>query len=82
MQTRAYTARRLEELGFSCTDSRANFLFARHPHLSGQAVYQGLKERGVLVRHFDGARIVDYNRITVGTRDQMEILLQRLEELL
>ena len=82
MQTRAYTARRLEELGFSCTDSRANFLFARHPRLSGQAVYQGLKERGVLVRHFDGARIADYNRITVGTRDQMEILLQRLEELL
>ena len=82
MQTRAYTTRRLEEMGFSCTDSKANFLFARHPRLSGQAVYQGLKERGILVRHFDGARIADYNRITVGTKEQMEILLQRLEELL
>ena len=41
-----------------------------------------LKARGVLIRHFDGARIRDYNRITVGTRAQMDTLLSKLEELL
>ena len=42
----------------------------------------GLKERGVLVRHFDKDPIRDYNRITIGTQEQMDIFLTKLEELL
>ncbi len=82
MDTRAYTKEKLEKLGFTVLDSRSNFLFARKPGTDGGAIYRGLKERGVLVRHFDKDPIRDYNRITVGTQEQMDIFLTKLEELL
>ena len=53
MATRAYTKEKLEALGFTVLDSRSNFLFAMKPGSDGGAIYRGLKERGVLVRHFD-----------------------------
>ena len=82
MDTRAYTKEKLEKLGFTVLDSRSNFLFARKPGTDGGAIYRGLKERGVLVRHFDKDPIRDYNRITIGTQEQMDIFLKKLEELL
>lgn len=82
MDTRAYTKEKLEKLGFTVLDSRSNFLFARKPGTDGGAIYRGLKERGVLVRHFDKDPIRDYNRITIGTQEQMDIFLTKLEELL
>ena len=82
MDTRAYTKEKLEKLGFTVLDSRSNFLFARKPGTDGGAIYRGLKERGVLVRHFDKDPIRDYNRITIGTREQMDILLEKLREFL
>ncbi len=82
MDTRAYTKEQLEKLGFTVLDSKSNFLFAKKPGVDGGAIYQGLKDRGVLVRHFDKDPIRDYNRITIGTREQMDILLSKLEELL
>lgn len=82
MATRAYTKEKLEKLGFTVLDSRSNFLFARKPSTDGGAIYRGLKERGVLVRHFDKDPIRDYNRITIGTPEQMDIFLKKLEELL
>ena len=72
----------LEKLGFTVLDSRSNFLFASKPGTDGGAIYRGLKERGVLVRHFDKDPIRDYNRITIGTPEQMDIFLTKLEELL
>lgn len=82
MATRAYTKEKLEALGFTVLDSRSNFLFAMKPGTDGGAIYRGLKERGVLVRHFDKDPIRDYNRITIGTPEQMGIFLKKLEELL
>ena len=82
MVTRACTKTALEELGFFCTDSKANFLFARHAAVDGGTIYRELKARGVLVRHFDAPRIRDFNRITIGTGEQMDILIKKLEELL
>lgn len=82
METRAYTKEKLEKLGFTVLDSKSNFLFAKKPGVDGGAIYRGLKDRGVLVRHFDKDPIRDYNRITIGTREQMDILLSKLEELL
>ena len=81
LENRAFTKKELENRGFSVLDSQANFLFVRHPRLGGMAVYQGLKARGVLVRHFETPRLKDYNRITIGSRAQMEGLLAALEEL-
>lgn len=82
METRDYTTRELEKLGFTVLPSKTNFIFAKKPGLAGAALYQGLKERGVLVRYFDKDRIRDYNRITIGTREQMDILLEKVRELL
>ena len=82
METRAWTMAALQKLGFVGTDSRSNFLFVRHPALGGEALYRRLKARGVLVRHFKKPRIEDYVRITVGSREQMAILLRETEAIL
>ena len=80
-QTRDRTRRELKKLGFEVTKSSANFLFARHPEIPGAELYRKLKDRGILVRHFSVERIMDYNRITVGTEEQMEALLSALAEI-
>ena len=72
----------LKALGFVMTDSKSNFLFAGRPGTSGKALYLALKERGILVRHFDKPRISDYLRITVGTPAQMDALVNALKEIL
>jgi histidinol-phosphate aminotransferase len=82
MENRAYTTAALEALGFQVLPSRSNFLFAQSSRITGLALYQRLKERGVLVRHFDKPRIDNFVRITVGTRAQMDILLTNIESIL
>jgi histidinol-phosphate aminotransferase len=82
VQTREKMTNNLRELGFEATDSKANFIFAKPPKLGGKALYEGLRERGILVRHFDKPRICDYIRITVGTPKQMETLLETVKELM
>lgn len=82
IENRSFAAKELKSLGFEMTDSYANFLFAKHPRISGEALYSALRERGILVRHFEKPRIADYNRITVGSREQMEILIQTIRTIL
>ena len=81
-ENRESTKLRLQELGFTVLDSKTNFLFAKSDKISGEELYKELKARGVLVRHFSGERIKDYVRITVGTMEQMQILLTQTEEIL
>ena len=81
-KNRAWTEERLKELGFTVIPSLANFLFASHPRIEGQALYLALKQRGVLVRHLNKERIRSYNRITVGTKEQMELLIEKIKEIL
>ena len=80
--TRAWTTQQLRELGFRVLDSKANFVFAAAPDYPGQALYLDLKARGILVRHFETPRLRDYNRITIGSREQMEALIDTIKELL
>ena len=80
--TREKSERALKELGFEVTLSRANFLFVRHPAVSGEALYNGLRKRRILVRHFDRERIRDYNRISVGTPEQMQKLIEAVKAIL
>ena len=82
METRSRTERALRELGFEMTTSQTNFLFARHPAISGENLYLELKKRGILIRHFKKERIKDYNRITIGTPEQMETLVATIKQVL
>ena len=81
-ENREYTQRELVKLGFEVTDSKANFIFAKSGKIGGEELYLKLKERGVLVRHFSTPDICEYNRITVGTAQQMNILLEKIKEIL
>jgi len=81
-ENRAFTTDALRRMGFTVLDSKANFIFARHGTVDGETIYRELKARGVLVRHFTRPAIREYNRITIGTREQMEILLRTLCEIL
>lgn len=78
MENREYAANKLRKMGFELTDSKANFLFAKHPNIDGGEIYKKLRERGILVRHFSKPEIAQYNRITVGSREQMEALVSAL----
>ncbi len=82
MENRAWTAGELKRLGFTVTDSRANFLFAACPELPGEKYYLAMKERGILVRYLKGPRLKPFVRITVGTKQQMETLIRETETLL
>ena len=81
-ETREYVKKELIDLGFTVTDSKANFLFAKSDKIGGKELYLSLKERGVLIRHFESERIKDYNRITVGSREEMEIFLKKVSEII
>ncbi len=81
-ENREYTQSRLCELGFECTNSKSNFIFAKSAKISGEKLYRQLKANGVLVRHFTAPEICEYNRITVGTKEQMDIFLEKTSEIL
>ena len=74
--------RDLSELGFEVLPSVANFVFARHRRHSGAELAAKLRERGVLVRHFQKPRIAEYLRITVGTQDQCSRLVSLTRSLI
>ena len=82
VETREYTTAALRGLGFEVVDSKANFVFAKSGEISGGELYKRLRERGILVRHFNGERISEYNRITIGTREDMETLVATVGEIL
>ena len=82
MSTREFTKNELLALGFEVTDSVTNFIFARHKSADGKMLYEELRKRGILVRHFSKERIREYNRITVGTKEQMEALIDTLKSIL
>ena len=82
VENRSYTKAALEKLGFNVLDSKANFLFAESKEIDGEELYLKLKARGILVRHFSAERIKDFNRITIGTKEQMDKFLFATEEIL
>jgi histidinol-phosphate aminotransferase len=81
-ENRDYTSKILLSMGFEVTNSKSNFIFAKHPKIGGKKIYHELRKKGILVRHFDIERICDYNRITVGTRKQMQKLIDALKDIL
>ena len=81
-ENREFLASELAKMGFEQTPSMTNFIFAKHPCISGERIYTALREKGILVRHFTAPRISEYNRITIGAREEMEALVQALLEIL
>ena len=82
IETREWTAAELRARGFTVTDSKANFLYVRTPKRRSRVLFRDLRQRAVLVRYFDAPRTEHWLRITVGTKEQMEVLLARLDKIL
>ena len=72
----------LSEKRFFVLKSKTNFLFVSHPKISGEEFYQRIKKEGILIRHFNVQGIENFVRITVGTKDQMELLKKAIEKVL
>ena len=64
----------LKSQGFYVLESKTNFLFAKKEGMAGNDIYKKIKEKGILIRHFNTPGIEDFVRITIGTHQQMEEL--------
>ncbi|MBR6737404.1 MAG: histidinol-phosphate transaminase [Clostridia bacterium] len=82
IENRNYTVTELKKLGFTVLDSKANFVFAKSDKISGEELYKKLKENGVLVRHFTSERIKEFNRITIGSIEEMQIFIEKVKLIL
>ena len=82
IEVREKTAAELKKLGFEMPKSSTNFLFVRSPEIGGKELYLALKEKGILVRHFDKPYLRDYNRVTIGSEKQMEEFVSTVKAIL
>lgn len=81
IEVREWTKEQLEENGFFVFPSQTNFLFARHEMKPAQEIFEKLRKNKIFVRHFNGERIAEYLRITVGTKEQMETFMEILKKI-
>lgn len=79
--SRDWVTAKLQQLGFSVLPSAANFVFATHPQHEAAAIAAMLREQGVIVRHFQQPRIEQYLRISIGTEQQNQRLIECLQGL-
>jgi len=82
IETREKTREALIEMGFEVLPSKTNFLFAKSDKIGGDELYRKLREKGILVRHFTAERIAEYNRITIGTPEDMETFINTVKGLI
>ncbi|GBE02809.1 histidinol-phosphate aminotransferase [bacterium BMS3Bbin06] len=82
IRTREALANNLQDIGFEVLPSKANFVFARHNYCDAIEIYDGLREEGIIVRHFNQDRVSQFLRITIGTRKECNALLKSLEGIL
>lgn len=82
IENRTNLAATLTQLGFHVLPSSANFVFARHPNHTGQALSAALRDRAILVRHFSGPRVSDFIRITIGSKMELNQMTDALAEFL
>lgn len=81
IETREWTKGKLKELGFSFGDSKTNFIFAKHDTVDAEEIFEKLRDKHIFVRHFTGERIKNHLRISIGTKEEMEILIDELNKI-
>ena len=81
MSTREKTASALRSMGFEVLPSYANFILAKSDKIGGEELYLELKKKGILVRHLSFERIKDYNRITIGSEEEMDAFIKAVKEI-
>lgn len=77
--TRENTKKQLAKLGFEFNDSKSNFIFAKHKSVKAVDIFEALREKHIFVRYFNQHRIDNYLRITIGTDEQMQALIEFLK---
>ena len=80
IETRERVKDELIKMGFTCPDSKTNFLFITHPELNAKELFQYLREKHIFVRFFDKPRISDYLRVSIGTEKEMDSFLKAVKE--
>ncbi|MCR4875169.1 MAG: histidinol-phosphate transaminase [Clostridia bacterium] len=81
-ENREWTIQELQKLGFTTLNSKANFVFTKNEKFSGEYLYKSLKAKGVLVRYFNKERLNQFLRITIGSIDEMKILINTLKTIM
>lgn len=70
--TREWTKKELAKLGFACTDSKTNFVFAAHESIPAEEIFEALRKNDIFVRYWKKPRIENYLRISIGTEEEMQ----------
>lgn len=78
IKTRNITTKKLVDLGFNVLPSKTNFLFVSHNKICAKELFLQLREDGILVRYFQIKGIDNFLRITIGTDEEMSVLLEKL----
>ena len=78
--TRENTKKELTKLGYTFGDSKTNFIFAAHAEFDAKEIFAFLREKAIIVRHFNAPRISNYLRISIGTDEEMATLIAALKE--
>ncbi|MDB3967374.1 aminotransferase class I/II-fold pyridoxal phosphate-dependent enzyme, partial [Porticoccaceae bacterium] len=82
IRSREQLTEQLERLNFNVLPSAANFVFARHQQQQAEEIASQLRRRGIIVRHFKQDRIDQFLRITLGSEQQNQLLVQSLTDIL
>lgn len=82
MDNRKILTDELRKFGFKVLDSKGNFILVEPRGILAKSYYQALRKKGILIRYFGTDQLKDYVRITIGSEEQVRILLERTEEIL
>lgn len=82
INTRENTKEKFRNLGFKVLDTKTNFIFVTHHEITGEEYHKKLRKNGVLTRYYDESRINNYVRITIGTDEDMEKVVEITEKIL
>lgn len=82
INTRSMVTEQLQTMGFEVLPSAANFVFAQHSNHKAAEISAKLREKSIIVRHFNQPRIDNFLRITIGTEQECQQLLQALQKIL